>query len=332
MKMLLCSDVQLGAVCEENLGVKLSHKWGAERTAKFADLIDRAAQNNAGYVLLVGKLFGSDRIPESSIDALFKAVKEDEHIQVLAFLDKAEYKRVLYRNDIPENLHILCTNSSLSSSNNEVTDNYLDECLAARSGDSLIEMQLSDNDPVKIFKGSNGVFELTLKDEKVSVPIFEPVGFKDAAEKRTGYIVLEWSDETVDDCTVITNRKYNFETGDIRISPADTQREILNKINKEAAERKFDTFLRLTIHGRSPFGVTLNSDAIEEKLRDRLFFVEIYDNTVMDIDESAFETDISLRSEFVRLALQDESLSETERNKLISCGWNALGGKGVSAE
>lgn len=329
MKMLLCSDVKLGAVCEENLGVKLSHKWGAERTAKFADLIDRAAQNNAGYVVLAGRLFGSERIPESAIDALFKAVKEDEHIQVLAFLDRAEYKRVLYRNDIPENLHILSTDST---QNDEGNDNYLDACLAARSVDGLIEMQFSDNDPVRISKGSDGAFELTIADEKETVPIFEPVGFEDAAERRAGYIVLEWSDETIEDCSVITNRKYNFESADIKIMPTDTHREIVSKINKEAAGRKYDTFLRVTIHGRSPFGVTLNSDAVEEKLRERLFFAEIYDNTVMDIDEASFETDISLRSEFVRLALQDDSLSQTERNRLISCGWNALGGKEVSAE
>ena len=52
----------------------------------------------------------------------------------------------------------------------------------------------------------------------------------------------------------------------------------------------------------------------------------------MDIDEEAFENDISLRSEFVRLALQDDSLSESERNRLISCGWNALNGREVTAE
>ena len=48
--------------------------------------------------------------------------------------------------------------------------------------------------------------------------------------------------------------------------------------------------------------------------------------------KEAFENDISLRSEFVRLALQDDSLSESERNRLISCGWNALNGREVSAE
>ena len=59
---------------------------------------------------------------------------------------------------------------------------------------------------------------------------------------------------------------------------------------------------------------------------------EAADVTGMDIDEETFENDISLRSEFVRLALQDDSLSESERNRLISCGWNVLNGKEVSAE
>ena len=93
-----------------------------------------------------------------------------------------------------------------------------------------------------------------------------------------------------------------------------------------------DTFLRVTLTGRSAFGLTMSSDALKSQLQNRIFFAEVYDNTVMDIDEKAFETDISLRSEFVRLALQDGSLSESERNRLISLGWNALSGREVSAE
>ena len=93
-----------------------------------------------------------------------------------------------------------------------------------------------------------------------------------------------------------------------------------------------ETFLRVTLTGRSAFGLTMSSDALKSQLQNRIFFAEVYDNTVMDIDEKAFETDISLRSEFVRLALQDGSLSESERNRLISLGWNALSGREVSAE
>ena len=52
----------------------------------------------------------------------------------------------------------------------------------------------------------------------------------------------------------------------------------------------------------------------------------------MDVNEAEFENDISLRSEFVRLALRDETLSEAERNRLVRYGWNALSGKEVNAE
>ncbi|MGP1404760.1 MAG: hypothetical protein ACTTKY_11485 [Catonella sp.] len=76
----------------------------------------------------------------------------------------------------------------------------------------------------------------------------------------------------------------------------------------------------------------VKKDEITRQLKSRIFFIEVYDNTMMDIDEDSFANDISLRSEFVRLALQDDSLSEAERNRILSCGWNVLNGKEVSAE
>jgi hypothetical protein len=69
---------------------------------------------------------------------------------------------------------------------------------------------------------------------------------------------------------------------------------------------------------------------LKAQLQSKVFYAEVYVNTIMDIDEEAFENDISLRSEFVRLALQDDSLSESERNRLICCGWNVLNGKEVT--
>ena len=115
---------------------------------------------------------------------------------------------------------------------------------------------------------------------------------------------------------------------DLKIMPEDDQKEIIRKINNAVKSIAFDTFVRITIMGRLAFGMMLDVDALKKQLQNRIFFVEVYDNTVMDIDAEAFENDISLRSEFVRLALQDDSLSESERSRLISCGWNALKGEG----
>ncbi len=323
MKILLCSDVRLGAVCTENLDVKLSHKWQAARTEKLADLIDQAAQNNAAYVALFGNMFGQDRVSESVIDALFRAVKEDGNIQVLAFLIADEFNRIAYRNDVPENLHLICT---------QTADSYTDDNIALRIDKGVVELQLADNDPIFIKKELESGFVVSGLKENQSIPSFEPVGFEDAEGLVCGYGILEWADEELGQYVITKNQKYAYKAIELKILPGDGQKEILRKINAAVKDVDIDTFLRIAIVGRSAFGLTLNGDALEAQLQNRIFFVEVYDNTIMDIDEEAFENDISLRSEFVRLALQDDSLSEAERNRLISCGWNALNGKEVSAE
>lgn len=323
MKILLCSDVRLGAVCTENLDVKLSHKWQAARTEKLADLIDQAAQNNAAYVALFGNMFGQDRVSESVIDALFRAVKEDGNIQVLAFLIADEFNRIAYRNDVPENLHLICT---------QTADSYTDDNIALRIDKGVVELQLADNDPIFIKKELESGFVVSGLQENQTIPSFEPVGFEDAEGLVCGYGILEWADEELGQYVITKNQKYAYKAIELKILPGDGQKEILRKINAAVKDVDIDTFLRIAIVGRSAFGLTLNGDALEAQLQNRIFFVEVYDNTIMDIDEEAFENDISLRSEFVRLALQDDSLSEAERNRLISCGWNALNGKEVSAE
>ena len=323
MKILLCSDVRLGAVCTENLDVKLSHKWQAARTEKLADLIDQAAQNNAAYVALLGNMFGQDRVSESVIDALFRAVKEDGNIQVLAFLIADEFNRIAYRNDVPENLHLICT---------QTADSYTDDNIALRIDKGVVELQLADNDPIFIKKELESGFVVSGLKENQSIPSFEPVGFEDAEGLVCGYGILDWADEELGQYVITKNQKYAYKAIELKILPGDGQKEILRKINAAVKDVDIDTFLRIAIVGRSAFGLTLNGDALEAQLQNRIFFVEVYDNTIMDIDEEAFENDISLRSEFVRLALQDDSLSEAERNRLISCGWNALNGKEVSVE
>ncbi len=323
MKLLLCADVRLGAVCAENLGAALSHKWQAVRTEKLTNLIDKAAKNNAGYIALFGQMFGQKRVPESVIDCLFQAVREDAHMQVLTFLSADEYDRITYRNDIPENLHLLCT---------QTADSFCDEQITVHMDGDAVELQLSGNAPVRVEKNTGGRFVLHGMGEEQVIPSFEPVGFEDAAGAVTGYSVLEWTEHTLVGIRTAEDQTYAFQSVELKILPEDDQKEIRRKIHTAVAKIDADTFLRITIVGRSAFGLTLNGDALAALLQDKIFYVEVYDNTSMDIDEADFENDISLRSEFVRLALQEDSLSESERSRIISYGWNALHAEGVTAE
>lgn len=323
IKMLVCADLRLGAVSAERLDIKQSHTWQAARNEKYANLIDKASQSNAAYIALCGQLFGQARITESVIDTLFLAIREEPSISVLAFLDAGEYKRIFYRSDIPENLHLI---------NMQAQNSYLDDHIALRVKDSAVELQLGENDAILVSRDPTGHYILNGISGNNVVPSFEPTGFEDAQDAQCGYGIIEWTEDELGQFKVIRDSKYSFKAVELKILPEDDEKEILRKINNMIRSIERDTFLRVTLTGRSAFGLTMSSDALKSQLQNRIFFAEVYDNTVMDIDEKAFETDISLRSEFVRLALQDGSLSESERNRLISLGWNALSGREVSAE
>ena len=125
---------------------------------------------------------------------------------------------------------------------------------------------------------------------------------------------------------------YSFHTVEVKILPEDNKKDILDKIYKAISRVDYKTFLRLTMTGKTAFAITINADALRNELHKKVFFADVFDNTSMDIDVDEFENDISLRSEFVRLTLNDDSLSELERGRIISCGWNALTGKEVLDE
>ena len=322
MKLLMCADVQLGAICKERLGATQSHKWQAARAEKLKGLMDIASWNHAAYIALYGRMFGQERVSEAVIDTLFEVVREKRHIHILAFLTADEYNRLAYRKDIPENLHLICI---------QIKDSYVDENIALRINKGTTELQLSDNDPLIIARSGNAYKASGLKNDYI-IPSFEPIGFEDSQNNTFGYAAIDWEQESLGNFEIKETRKYRYKSIELKILPEYGEKEILRKINSAVSDIDTDTMLRIIITGRSAFGLMLNSDALKNQLQKRFFYIEVYDNTVMDVDERSFENDISLRSEFVRLALQDDSLSETERNRIISCGWNALNGKEVSAD
>lgn len=323
MRMILCDDIRLGALCTENLGAGLSRKWQDARTAKFRTLIEHATEERAEYISLFGNIFGQERVAEAVLDGLFAMVKTAAEVQVLLFLNGEEYNRVNYRSDKPENLHLICT---------ETGDMFVDDHVAIRILKGNVELQLDDNDAIIIRRTPQGGYALNVLEEEHMVPSFEPIGFDDSQNKAFGYSVLEWEMEEITDYLETEEQEFTYHCEEVELRPSDDEKKVCTLVDLISQDCGPGSFLRITLSGTAMFGMIINVNALKEQLQKRIFFADIFDNTVMDIDEDSFENDISLSSEFVRLAMQDDSLSETERNKMISFGWNALNGKEVSVE
>lgn len=318
--MLLCSDVRLGAINNENLSVEQSHKWQDARKKKLHDFFDEASVKNVKYVAFFGHVFAQKRVSEAIIDNLFSVVLGNKNVQVLLFVDKNEYERLNYRKDIPDNLHLV---------NIQDEDSYSDEFIKLFVSDGIVNLKLSNNEIIQVEKADDN-YILKLQDKDYVIASFEPIGFDDALERNYGYSLLEWSENSIDNYQNVNSQTYIYKSAELKITVEDNQKEIISKILSLLTKFDPNTILRITITGKLAFGISFSVEAIKKQLENRIFYVEVYDNTVMDIDEDEFENDISLRSEFVKLALQDDSLSESERNKVISYGWNVLSGKEVS--
>ncbi len=317
--MMIFKDIKLDRQCSENLDVKLIRKWKDILFEKFSQLIDELPDTKD--VFFVGSLFGSERIMEKCIDRFFETLKTRTTLRFTAILCENEYKLLMYRKDIPENLRIIKEGSS------ECRPTAKDD---RKEGLFIIKQNTVFflNERISIERTGGELFLNGLPEGKIKLIPFEASGYEDADEKH-GYSIFD--PESLSFKEVVQN-KFVYETKEVKITVEDTRESIDRKINRIIQDYKYETFLRINLTGKAKFGFMPDTAAIAETIKRRLFYAEVYDNTVMYIDEADFENDISLKSEFVRLALQDDTLSTAERNRIISCGWNVLCGRSVNEE
>ena len=318
MELVFCSNLRLGVSCTENLSVPLSHRWTEKRNDKFRNLLEAADREGALCCVFAGRLFGTPHVPESLVDVLFNAVRIHEDLPVIACVSGPEYRRLSARSDVPANLHLL------SQEGEAVYSDGVTEIAAAEDG---ILFRAADAAEPFLVRDVAGAFF----DGAKRLPGFEPAGFEEASDGSYGYTVIRTGNRG---CTAVPagSALFSYQTVTVSAEPEDTAEDLMRKTDRLLAGTDANTFLRLIISGKTAFAKTIDTEALKEHLQDKVFYAEVFDSTAMEVDRKALDRDISLQSEFVRIVLQDESLSETERSRLISCGWNALNGKEVAGK
>ena len=313
MKLFLCNNLRLGVSCAENLSIPLSHEWTEKRNDKFRELLDTADREGAHCAVLAGRLFGTPHVPESLADVLFDAVRIHEDLPVVAYVSEPECRRLTARGDMPANLHLITQEKEAV---------YTDGAAEIAAAEDGILFRASDMPEAFLIQDVAGAFF----DGAKRLPGFEPAGFEEAADGTYGYTVITTGNGGYT-AEPAGGARFTYKDAVIVNDPEDTAEDLAKKADSVLADADKNTFLRLTVRGTTAFGTLIDSEALKNHLLKTVFYAEVYDNTSMVVDRNALENDISLQSEFVRLALRDESLSETERSRLISCGWNALNGK-----
>lgn len=100
---------------------------------------------------------------------------------------------------------------------------------------------------------------------------------------------------------------------------------IRDALHSEACTEK--DMVDVTIRGELDVDCEADPDYLRTDLEARHFFARLHDETIFKIDAEDYLYDESLRGEFVRLVMADDSIPEEEKTEVIRCGFQAMDGE-----
>ena len=93
------------------------------------------------------------------------------------------------------------------------------------------------------------------------------------------------------------------------------------------AEIDTDDIVRITLGGYRESALASYAEHLDSIFRGRFAHFEVKDRSRRAIRAADYEGDVSVRGEYVRLVLSDESLSDEDREILLTIGLRALEGE-----
>ncbi len=149
--------------------------------------------------------------------------------------------------------------------------------------------------------------------------VLETRGFDELTS--AGFVLLDTDSNKAE---FISHPIRRVETVSIDVSDVDTDLELERAIDDSVAKVSANNYLNVVFCGALDGGVRLDAVA-DRQLKNRFFALRIQNKTVPRYDLQQLSKEVSLRGEFVKLAL--DIPDETERNEVLRLGLLALSGE-----
>ena len=85
--------------------------------------------------------------------------------------------------------------------------------------------------------------------------------------------------------------------------------------------------VRITLHGQRELDLRIDTDAISAIFSSKFYYLEVRDTSRVKFSAENFKNDKSLKGEFIRGVISDTSLTDEQKNDVISLGLSALMGE-----
>ena len=355
MRLIHCSDLHLDSRMESNLSSRQARERSSELCAAFVRMVSWAEENGVRAILMAGDLFDTGRVQKKTADLVLDTVARAADLDFYYLRGNHDDERDPFAGrTLPGNLHtfgpqwtgyeldgVTITGLELDGENwagcydnlkldREKTNIVLlhgqvspqpgpeQVCLPKLRGRGIDYLALGH---IHSFRRE----ELDDRGQWCYCGCLEGRGFDECGEK--GFALLDVKDGWVEvDFVPFAARQVC--QAEVNITNCTTIIQIQQAMEEAAADFDETSMVKFILTGSYTPETQKDLTTLTELMSQRFWFVKIRDESWFRLDPAAYEHDISLKGQFIRLVMASDR-SEEEKGKIICAGLQALAGEEV---
>ncbi len=358
MRILHCADVHLDSRLSSNLDQDKSRIRRAELVSSFKKMVDYARTHDIDAIIIAGDLFDTATISRSTVSMVRQCVENNPEIDFY-YLNGNHDEQYMMK-DVEELKNFKTFADSWTSYVLDESQNLVITGIASETTCGIADSLSLDEKALNIVVmhgqiydncGSEGISLAALKHKGIDYlamghvhryvcesldergrycypGCLESRGFDECDEH--GVVVLDIHDKTIDRTFVPWGSRNAFYL-EADLSECKDTISCINVISELAKANgvKADDMLEVMLGGELNEDAEYSVDIIYQELKDNYFCLKLKDKTRLKIDYSKYVNDISLKGEFIKMVMADDSLQESDKSEIIRTGLMALAGESV---
>ncbi len=352
MKLIHCADLHLGSALSSRLPADKARIRKGEVRAAFSAMVDYAAREGIGVILLAGDVFDSDHPARKDKEFFYSVVKNNPAIDFL-YLRGNHDRRSVYDQELP-NLKtfgpvwrcyrygdVAIYGLELEAQNQ---DTLYDSFQARREevNIALLHGQTADS------PGPDRICLARLREKQIDYlalghvhsrsagnldsrgiwcypGCLEGRGYDEVGEK--GFVVVDT--HNLKKLAFVAQSRRVVRRVTVDLSESGDLYQACRLVEQALPESSRD-LLRLELTGELTWEASDLAREIASRVEERFFHVSVKDLTTRRIRVEDYMDSVSLAGEFLRQVMAQEGLSEEDRQAVMELGLRALKGGEVN--
>ena len=352
MKIIHTSDIHLASKLTTRLPSSKVVARRRELTQNFLRMCSEGMKYGVSAIIIAGDLFDSEKISQRELDSFLAIIERAENI-TFYYLPGNHERDALFASgeQIPKNLLFFgkewtyYTLGSVTIAGRSETSADMFDTLSLSEQDKNIVVlhgELRDKSGVGGIIGRSDAICKNIdymalghyhtytetRIDKRGTAVYsgmpEGRGFDETGDM--GFSLLSCDEGGIRHKFVPFAKRRLFIVN-VDITGAMRTSEIEKRIYEATTDISSDNLVRVNFIGERELELRCDKAFLCDRFSEKFYYFEIKDSSKLLTRAEDYRTDKSLKGEFIRLCLADESLSDEEKEKIIHCGLSALAGE-----